>query len=200
MKKYITLTILMGLLISTQAGAMAVIDKEVVEEKFQDFEEIIFDQDAEATEVELAETVRVEFNLPSVSLLPDSKLYFLKTWWEKIKQFFTWDEEKEIDFFLDRSDKRLAEAEALLDKGADADEVFGTINQYQVYAGSAIDLFNKFDQTTGAFGTVLNKMMERMIGQQQFIEDLKEKLPEDYDSKIDQAGTKIQEFIDNNQD
>lgn len=198
-KKIISVLALAGFLFCFQANAVAIIDQKKVEEKFQDFKESLIDNDAQAAEVEIADSLKVEFNLPKVSLLPDSRFYFLKTWYEKIKLFFTFSKDKKINSILDASDERLAEANQLLEKGAEAGQVFQVINDYQVSAGSAIDLFNKYNQTTAAFGIVLEDMTERLIGQQEFIDKLKEKLPEDYASKVEQFSHKIQEFIQNNQ-
>ena len=56
-------------------------------------------------------------NLPSSGLTPDSPLYFLKTWQEKIKLIFTFGEENKTKEYLRLSGVRLAEYQKMIEKG-----------------------------------------------------------------------------------
>ena len=198
MKKFIIISVLFGLVFSIQANALAVIDQEALEKKFEEFDHVFTDLEAEAAELEVTDSISVEYNISSVKMLPSSNAYFLKTWWEKIKLFFTFDKQEKVNKLMDSSDKRLAEAEKMLNEGEDAEMVFETINNYQTNTGEALELYEKFDETTSAFGEVLGDLTERLVGQQEFIEDLKEKFPEDYQDKIDKGNETINEFIEDN--
>jgi len=51
------------------------------------------------------------------TLLPDSSLYFLKTWWENLQMFFTFNSVAKANLELKLANKRLVEAEKLIEKG-----------------------------------------------------------------------------------
>lgn len=55
--------------------------------------------------------------LPDPGTLPDSPLYFLKSWKEGIQLFFTFNAEKKAEQYLHLAEVRLAEYEKMLEKG-----------------------------------------------------------------------------------
>ena len=56
-------------------------------------------------------------DLPGPHLMPDSKLYFLKIWWEKIVVFFTFDLAKKAEKYKTFAAKRAYEAKEMIKKG-----------------------------------------------------------------------------------
>lgn len=195
--KYVLLLALFGILIGFQAQAIAIIDQSEVDKKFQDFENVLIDNDVDAAELELGEDILVEYELPSVSLLPTSKVYFLKIWYEKIRLLFTLSEQKKADYMISISEKRLAEADKMYEMGKQTDEIFTAVNSYQVSLGETMDLFSQYNLYTTSTGIFLEQTMERFIGQEQIVKDFKNKMPE-YQSDFDKIQNDIQGFIDNN--
>ena len=57
------------------------------------------------------------FTLPDPGMLPDSPFYFLKSWGEGIRLFFTFNAEKKAEQYLRLAEVRLAEYERLIAKG-----------------------------------------------------------------------------------
>lgn len=62
-------------------------------------------------------SAKVEYNLPYAGMLPDSPLYFLKTFRDKLISIFISDSLKKAEFDLLQADKRLASAILLFEKG-----------------------------------------------------------------------------------
>ena len=81
-------------------------------------------------------------NLPEPKISPDSKLYFLKVWWEKIVLAFTFNPQKKAAEYQAFAEKRAAEAKEMIAKGkpAIADKLKAV---YQTYLNKAKDLLNK---------------------------------------------------------
>jgi len=55
--------------------------------------------------------------LPDPGTLPDSSLYFLKSWKESIQLFFTFDVEKKATQYIHLAEVRLAEYQKMIEKG-----------------------------------------------------------------------------------
>lgn len=81
-------------------------------------------------------------DLPGPKISPDSKLYFLKIWWEKLVIFFTFDAEKRAERYQAFAEKRVAEAKEMLSKGnvTLAEKLKGV---YESYLNKAKDALNK---------------------------------------------------------
>lgn len=65
----------------------------------------------------LTESARVEYTLPYSGMLPDSPLYFLKAFRDRLIATFISDPIKKAEFDLLQADKRLSAAIALFEKG-----------------------------------------------------------------------------------
>lgn len=167
-----------------------------VEGKSSDFRNFTFCREAVAAEVNLGEEAKITFSLPEVEILPTSKVYFLKIWWEKVKTFFKFSKEKKVDSLLSRADNRLSEADKLITDGK-YEEAVAAINESQVQAGKALDIFGKFDKDTAAFGVVLSRITERLLGEQNFLEGAILRLPDKYKSGVE-SFDKLQQFIEQN--
>jgi hypothetical protein len=68
--------------------------------------------------------------LPDPGTLPDSPLYFLKSWRESIQLFFTFNAEKKAEQYLHLAEVRLAEYERMLEKGKE-DIAARTLEKYE---------------------------------------------------------------------
>ncbi|MDP2947733.1 MAG: DUF5667 domain-containing protein, partial [Nanoarchaeota archaeon] len=80
-------------------------------------------------------------NLPGPKIEPDSKLYFLKIWWEKVVIFFTFDAESRAERYKAFAEKRAAEAKemALQGKMELANKLKDTYNRYLNKAKDALN-------------------------------------------------------------
>ncbi|MFH0806428.1 MAG: DUF5667 domain-containing protein [Candidatus Brennerbacteria bacterium] len=68
--------------------------------------------------------------LPDPGTLPDSPLYFLKSWKEGVQLFFTFGAEKKAEQYLHLAEVRLAEYEKMLEKGKE-DIAERTLEKYE---------------------------------------------------------------------
>ena len=102
-------------------------------------------------------------DLPGPKISPDSKLYFLKIWWEKLVIFFTFNPESRAERYQAFAEKRAAEAKEMLLKGnivlADKLKVM-----YQTYLNKAKDLLNAEIQKAVDKGKeTLKQQLEKMV-------------------------------------
>lgn len=78
----------------------------------------------------------------SDNIKPDSKLYFLKIWWEKIVLFFTFDAAKRAEKYQLYAEEKAKQAEKMVVDGkpAIAEKLK---NIYETYLNKAKDILNK---------------------------------------------------------
>jgi len=119
-------------------------------------------------------------------LLPDSPFYFVKSWSEGIGTFFTFGDVAKAERFLNLSEKRLAEADALVAKGK-PEAAEGAIGRYQEHLGRA--LTKAEEAKTKGFDTdeVLAKVAETTLKHQAVLADVYEKVPTQAKSAIERA-------------
>lgn len=102
-------------------------------------------------------------DLPGPKISPDSKLYFLKIWWEKIVIFFTLDPVKRAEKYKVFAEKRAYEAKEMLLKGKTglADKLKEV---YTAYLNKAKDALNKAIQKAVDKGKEsLRQQLEKMV-------------------------------------
>lgn len=102
-------------------------------------------------------------DLPGPKISPDSKLYFLKIWWEKIVIFFTFDPVKRAERYKMFAEKRAYEAKEMLLKGKTglADKLKEV---YTAYLNKAKDALNKAIQKAVDKGKEsLKQQLEKMV-------------------------------------
>ena len=102
-------------------------------------------------------------DLPGPKISPDSKLYFLKIWWEKIVIFFTFDPVKRAEKYKIFAEKRAYEAKEMLLKGKTglADKLKEV---YTAYLNKAKDALNKAIQKAVDRGKEsLKQQLEKMV-------------------------------------
>jgi DNA-binding transcriptional regulator YbjK len=113
-------------------------------------------------------------DLPGPKISPDSKLYFLKIWWEKLVLFFTFDAESRAERYKIFAEKRAAEVKEMIVKGKPAiAEKLKTV--YQTYLNKAKD--------------ALNKAIQKAIDKQ------KENLKQQLEKKLDDIMQKIKDSL-----
>jgi hypothetical protein len=111
-------------------------------------------------------------DLPGPKINPDSKLYFLKVWWEKIVLLFTFDAKARAERYEAFAEKRLTEAKEMVSKGKP--EIAEKLkNVYQKYLDKAKNVINKEIQKAIEKGKEgLKQQLEKMA------EDLMNKIKE----------------------
>ena len=125
-------------------------------------------------------------DLPEPGMLPDSPFYFLKSWSENIGTFFTFDDVAKAERFLDLSEKRLAEANALVDKGK-LEVAEKTIERYQEQFNTALAKAEEAKAKDFDTDEVLAKASEATLKHQMVLADVYEKVPEQAKSAIERA-------------
>jgi hypothetical protein len=125
-------------------------------------------------------------DLPEPGLLPDSLFYFVKSWSEGIGTFFTFGDVAKAERFLNLSEKRLAEVDALVAKGK-PEVTEGAIGRYQEHLGRA--LIKAEEAKTKGLDTdeVLAKVAEATLKHQAVLADVYEKVPAQAKSAIERA-------------
>ncbi len=124
--------------------------------------------------------------LPEPGMLPDSPFYFLKNWLEALGTLLTFDEAKKAERFLDLAERRLAEANALADKGK-PEIAERAVERYREQLGRAMQ---KAEQAK-ARGVDTDELLERVSGRtlkhQEVLANVYEKAPEEAKEAIERA-------------
>ncbi len=125
-------------------------------------------------------------DLPEPGMLPDSPFYFLKSWAEDIGTFFTFGDLAKAERFLNLSEKRLAEASALTDRGKSevAERVIG---RYQEQLGHALAKAEEAKAKGLDTDEVLARVSEATLRHQSALADVYEKVPEQARPAIERA-------------
>ena len=125
-------------------------------------------------------------DLPKPGMLPDNPLYFLKSWKEGIGTFFTFGDLKKAERFLNLSEKRLAEAEVLTDKGK-SEMVERAVEHYQERLNLALTKVEEVKAKGLDADEVLAKVSEATLKHQAVLAEVYEKVPEQAKLAIQQA-------------
>lgn len=113
-------------------------------------------------------------DLPGPRVMPDSPFYFLKTWYEKIVIFFTFDAIKKAEKYKIFAEKRAYEAKEMIIKGKDE------------LAEKQKELYNFY----------LNKAKEKLEkALQRAIKQGKEEAKKELEKKVEEIKIKINETI-----
>lgn len=124
--------------------------------------------------------------LPEPGLLSDSPFYFLKSWSEGIGTFFTFGDVAKAERFINLSEKRLAEAEALVEKGK-PEIAERAINRYQEHLNLALAKAEEAKTKGLDTDEVLAKVAEATLKHQAVLADVYEKVPVQAKSAIERA-------------
>ena len=137
-----------------------------------------------AVETTPSATPSAELRLPTVHILPDNPLYFLKTIKEKIQLAFTRNTSNQANLLLSFAQKRLAEALKVAEKGKVhiSEKLLEAFGQDIKLAQEKITVAKaKGERTYG----LLVKLQETVVYQKEVIEELQIEFDEGYD-KIEQ--------------
>ena len=113
-------------------------------------------------------------DLPGPKIMPDSKLYFLKLWYEKIVLFFTFDAIKKAEKYKIFAEKRLYEIKQMIEQGKR-------------------DLTEKPKEIYKSYLNKAKEKLEKAI--QEAIDQKKEELKQELEKRIDDIVNKIKEAI-----
>ena len=124
--------------------------------------------------------------LPDPGMLPTSSFYFLKSWTESIGTFFTFGDVAKAERFLELSEKRLAEIDALTLAGETeaAEEV---MNRYEKQLGHAFQWAEKAKLGGKDMGEVLGKVSEATFKHQGVLMNVLERVPDQAKGAIERA-------------
>lgn len=102
-------------------------------------------------------------DLPGPKISPDSKLYFLKVWWEKIVLAFTFNPTEKAEKYKAFAEKRAIEAREMIAKGKPL--IAEKLNAvYKDYLNKAKDLLNKEIQKAVDKGKeTLKQQLQKMV-------------------------------------
>lgn len=125
-------------------------------------------------------------DLPKPGMLPDSSFYFLKSWKEGIGTFFAFGDLKKAERFLNLSEVRLAEAEALTDKGK-SEMTQRATERYQKQLNFALAKAEEAKAKGLDADEVLAKVSEATLKHQTVLAEVYEKVPEQAKSAIERA-------------
>ena len=122
--------------------------------------------------------------LPDPGRLPDSRIYFLSNWAEGIGTFFTFGSAKKADRFLELSERRLAEANALIEKG-EQQVAERTLEKYEDYIDRAMQ---RAERVRGEdTDDVLTRVSEATLRHQEILSGVYERVPEEAKHAIEKA-------------
>lgn len=125
-------------------------------------------------------------DLPEPGILPDSPFYFLKSWSETIGAFFTFGDVAKAERFVNLSEKRLAEANTLVEKGK-PEIAEKAILRYQEQLGKGLAKVEEAKAKGLNTDEVLAKVAESTLKHQAVLADVYEKVPEQAKEAIEHA-------------
>ncbi len=125
-------------------------------------------------------------DLPKPGLLPDSPFYFLENWSESIGTFFTFNDAAKAERFLNLAEERLAEINALIDKGR-PDVAEKAVEKHQEQLNQALTKAEKAKEKGLDTDEVLAKVSEVTLKHQEILADVYEKVPEQAQPAIERA-------------
>lgn len=125
-------------------------------------------------------------SLPDPGMLPSNPFYFIKGWSEAIGTFLTFDEVNKVERFLNLSETRLAEANALLEEN-EVDLADEAIERYQVQLNQALAQAEQARMSGLDTDDVLAKVSEATLRHQEVLADVYNKVPDQAKPAIERA-------------
>ena len=126
----------------------------------------------------LAGSVSAQFEwLPGAGITPDSKLYFLDKWGEKIGMFFAFSEERKIEKSFRYAEERLSEIEKMSDKAKDKipEEA---LDNYEKHMNKAQERLRKMEEKGEKIDSISEKVANATSRHFEVLQDVMEKAPE----------------------
>lgn len=125
-------------------------------------------------------------NLPSPGITPDSSLYFLKEWKEKIQLFFTLNAENKAKQYLHLAEVRLAEYQKMIDKGK-TEIAEKTLAKYEKQLDKALAKVEELKQKGKDVKDISQKLEEKIAKHTEVLEQNLQKVPEAGKKGIEKA-------------
>jgi hypothetical protein len=125
-------------------------------------------------------------DLAEAGMLPDSPFYFLKSWSESLGTFLTFGDVAKAERFLNLSEKRLAEARALVVKGK-PEVAEKAVGRYQEQLNRALAKAEEAKAKGLDTDEVLAKVSEATLKHQAVLADVYERVPEQAKAAIQRA-------------
>jgi len=125
-------------------------------------------------------------DLPDPGMLPDHPLYFLKSWSEGIGNLFTFGEENKAERFLNLSEKRIAEANALFEKG-NLEVAEKTLQKYEEQLEKSLERSQRAKEKGINIDQLSERVSEATLKHQDVLLDNYEKVPEEARQGIERA-------------
>ncbi len=125
-------------------------------------------------------------DLPEPGMLPDSPFYFFKSWSEAIGTFFTFGDVAKAERFVNLSEKRLAEANALVEKGK-PEVAEKAVLRYQDQLGKGLTKAAEAKAKGHDVDEVLARVSEATLKHQEVLAGVYEKVPEQAKEAIQRA-------------
>ena len=125
-------------------------------------------------------------DLPRPGMLPDHPLYFLKSWGEGIGTFLTFGDIPKAERYLALAERRLAEANALADKGK-PEIAERALERYRERLNRALGKAEEAKQKGLDTDEVLAKVSEATLKHQAVLLEVYEKVPEQARPAIERA-------------
>jgi len=120
--------------------------------------------------------VVAETNLPAPGILPDSPFYFFKTFWESVNLALTFNPVAKTEKMMHFAEKRLAEAQALVEKGKD-DLAEKVLAKYRKQVSAVVQKAQKLSGQGEKADQALSKVTEKALKHEEVLTDLYKKLP-----------------------
>jgi len=133
--------------------------------------------------------------LPGPEIMPDSKLYFLKIWYEKIITFFNFGDTNKAERYSEIAEKRLHEAKRMAEQGKQK-LTEKALEQYQKYLDKAVKKANELEQKAKQavkdkvkqkIDQTLGKITESSLENQKTLFKIYELVPEQARDAIEKA-------------
>jgi hypothetical protein len=163
--------------------------------------EIIIDSETNTNtnESEDVTVISVNIDLPDLKLVPSSRLYFLKTWWEKVRGWFMIDVVKKAEYRIELANRRLEEIEVLAQKKKT--EVIGeTTTRFNEQMAKANEYIEKAKDKGKDLENVYRLLDENRIKHQITFSKLNEIVSDDVQLIIDQAKQVSQDSFESAKD
>lgn len=116
-----------------------------------------------------AQTVTYNTVLPNPGILPDNPLYFVKSIFESIDVFLTFNSTAKVQKEMHYADERLAEVQAMVDKN-ETQYIQQIMSNYKSLKDDAIENLNYTNNTS-----VWNKVMEKLKIHEQVLQKVENK-------------------------
>ena len=118
-----------------------------------------------------------EVELPDPGMLPTSPVYFLKSWSEGIRTFFTFGQLRKAERFFELSEIRLAEIEAVVEK-ADEDTLEKFLAKYEKQLGLALEKAEQAKEKGLDVEELLEKIAQATMKHQEVLTLVYDRAPE----------------------